>query len=84
MQYILSEEEFKNLIEKEKYELLKQGRDFLGNELLKIMDRACIYDKSIKKFMYCDECPLSAMYYYPDYQNPIYRSLCSKPKEYSK
>lgn len=60
MQYILTEEEYKSLVPKWKYdEKLKELKE-LQLLLMKATGHTCIYDsKGDYMFYYCDNCPIA-------------------------
>lgn len=72
MQYILTEEEYKNLIQKEKYHELLDKIETLNNKVLELTRNGkCMKENG----GYCDFCPLSGF---------EGTGTCMKVKEYSK
>jgi hypothetical protein len=72
MQYILTEEEYKNLVPKSKYEEKCKENKELQQLLMKAAVYICIYDPQDKSVgFYCDNCPLAHF-------------DCGKRKEFSK
>ena len=71
MQYILTEEEYKNLVPKSKYEERNKQLVELQQLVMKISGHICIYDNKGGIFSYCDNCPLAGF-------------DCGKRKEFSK
>lgn len=73
MQYILTEEEYKNLVPKSKYEEKCKGIVELQQLVMKATGYMCRYDNTqySYEFFYCDNCPLSHF-------------DCGKRKEFSK
>lgn len=74
MQYILTEEEYKNLVPKSKYEEKLKVIEELQQLVMKISGHTCIYYNMMGDFnaMYCDDCPLAEKF------------DCGKRKEFSK
>lgn len=72
MQYILTEEEYKNLVPKSKYEERNNQLVELQQLVMKATGYICIYDEqdNYEEF-YCDKCPLVNF-------------DCGKRKEFSK
>lgn len=68
MQYILTEEEYKNLAPKTKIQDLKDKIEKLNQMVLEYSEYTCSYDMDL--FGYCDNCPI--------------QFSCNKPKNYSK
>ena len=73
MQYILTKEEFNNLVSKEKYEELLKSNEKLVEYILNNDKFNCIYAHK-DPFGYCDFCPI----YKIDY------NACKKVKHFSK
>lgn len=71
MQYILTVEEYKNLIPKSKYEEKCKEIKELQELVLTVTGHTCIYDNKGGICLYCDKCPLA------DFD-------CGKRKEFSK
>ena len=73
MQYILTEEEYKNLVPKWKYDEKIKVIEELQLLVMKAIDHTCIYDsKDNYMFSYCDNCPLAEKF------------DCGKQKDFSK
>lgn len=68
MQYILTEEEYKNLVPKNKVKELEEKVEKLNNMVLEYAEYTCSY--SMDFFGYCDKCPITFS--------------CKKTKRYSK
>lgn len=72
MQYILTHEEYKNLISKSKYEEKLKEIEELQRLVMKATGYICIYDEQDDyEGFYCDNCPLAHF-------------DCGKRKEFSK
>lgn len=73
MQYILTEEEYKNLVPKSKYEQKIKEIEELQLLIMKTTGHTCIYFNMRGEiaFTYCDNCPLAQF-------------DCGKIKEFSK
>lgn len=72
MQYILSEEEYNNLVPKDKYEKEREKVEKLNKEVLELFNGGrCLKDHG----EYCDRCPISGC---------LGIGTCTKPKSYSK
>lgn len=72
MQYILSEEEYKNLVSKEKYYEALDNIEKLNNKILELTSKGkCRKENG----GYCDFCPISGF---------KGTGTCTKPKSYSK
>lgn len=75
MQYILTLEEYDNLVPKSELNKAKEKIDILNQKVLELSGFSCIYEnKSI--FSYCDLCPLNS------FRNGT--GTCNKVKSYSK
>ena len=73
MQYILTEEEYKNLVPKWKYDEKIKVIEELQLLVMKATGHTCIYDsKGNYMFSYCDNCPLAEKF------------DCGKQKDFSK
>lgn len=59
MQYILTEEEFKNLVPKFRYEEKIKEIKELQKLVMTVTGHKCIYDNKGGIFSYCDKCPLA-------------------------
>lgn len=68
MQYILTKEEYANLVSKEKYEAALAKIEKLNKQVLDISNHTCI--KETGDFGYCDFCPIT--------------TTCTQFKRYSK
>ena len=68
MQYILTEEEYNNLVSKSKVEELKSKIERLNQKVLEYSKYTCRHE--VRVFGYCDDCPIQIS--------------CNKPKNYSK
>lgn len=69
MQYILTEEEYKKLVPKSKYEEEVNKVEKLNKRVLELSNFLCI--KEVPRFLvYCDNCPVV--------------NTCNKNKEFSK
>lgn len=68
MQYILTEEEYNNLVPKSKVEELKSKIEKLNQKVLEYSKYTCRHKVNV--FAYCDDCPI--------------QFSCNKPKSYSK
>ncbi len=65
MQYILTEEEYKSLVQKWKYDEKIKVIEELQRLVMKISGHTCIYDPKAKgnyMFSYCDDCPLAEQF----------------------
>lgn len=77
MQYILTQEEYKNLVPKSRYDNKCEEVEKLNELVLKIAKFKCIHDRTeedIKKYgydFYCDDCPL------------VNTSTCSREQDFS-
>lgn len=72
MQYILTKEEYNDLVPKSKYEEKLKEIEELQQMVMKATGHICIYDEQDKREeFYCDKCPLA------DFD-------CGKRKEFSK
>lgn len=71
MQYILTEEEYRNLVPKSKY--LERNNQLVELErlVMKLSGHICIYENKGGIFSYCDNCPLANF-------------DCGRAKEFSK
>lgn len=75
MQYILTLEEYDNLVPKSELNKAKEKIDILNEKVLELSGFSCIYEnKSV--FSYCDNCPLNSFRYGT--------GTCNKVKSYSK
>lgn len=73
MQYILTEEEYKYLVPKWKYDEKIKVIEELQLLLMKATGHTCIYDSKLTDmFSYCDDCPLAEKF------------DCGRRKEFSK
>lgn len=73
MEYILTEEEYKNLVPKWKYDEKIKVIEELQLLVMKATGHTCIYDsKGNYMFSYCDNCPLAEKF------------DCGKQKDFSK
>lgn len=76
MQYILTEEEYKSIVPKWKYDEKIKVIEELQLLLMKVTGRTCIYDSreydTEWKLYYCDDCPLAEKF------------DCGRRKEFSK
>lgn len=68
MQYILTEEEYRELVPKSKVEELENKVERLNQKVLEYSEYTCRHNMS--GFGYCDKCPI--------------QFSCNKPKSYSK
>lgn len=68
MQYILTEEEYKNLVQKQEVEELGKKVEKLNQMVLEYSEYTCRHD--MRGFGYCDKCPI--------------QFSCNKSKRYSK
>lgn len=68
MQYILTEEEYNNLVSKSKVEELESKIERLNQRVLEYSKYTCRH--KVHGFGYCDKCPI--------------QFSCNKPKSYSK
>ena len=65
MQYILTQEEYKNLVPKSKYDNKCEEVEQLNKLVLKVADFKCIHDRTKEDEeeygdeFYCDDCPLA-------------------------
>lgn len=77
MQYILTQEEYKNLVPKYKYDSKCEKVEKLNNLVLKVANFKCIHDRTREDEeeygcdFYCDDCPLVAV------------GTCSRNKDFS-
>ena len=71
MQYILTEEEYKNLVPKSKYVEKINVIEELQQLVMKISGHICIYENKGGIYSYCDQCPLAKI-------------DCGRSKEFSK
>lgn len=77
MQYILTEEEYKNLVPKSDYDKKCHEVNVLNILVLKKANFKCIYDRTKEDdqiygyFAYCDDCPL------------VRAGTCTRTKEFS-
>lgn len=72
MQYILSEEEYKNLVPKEKYEKGREKVEKLNKEVLDLFNGGrCLNEHGV----YCDMCPIGCC---------LGIGTCTKTQRYSK
>ena len=71
MQYILTEEEYRNLVPKSKY--LERNNQLVELEqlVMKLSGHICIYENKGGIYSYCDSCPLANF-------------DCGRSKEFSK
>lgn len=69
MQYILTQEEYNNLVPKEKYYAEMDKVKELNKKVLELSNFVCVREKSRPCF-YCDGCPIV--------------ETCTKDKEFSK
>lgn len=60
MEYILTQEEYDNLVPKSELNKAKEKIDILNDKVLKLSGFSCIYDKK-SVFSYCDLCPLNRL-----------------------
>ena len=75
MQYILTLEEYDNLVPKSELNKAKEKIDILNDKVLELSGFSCIYEnKSV--FSYCDKCPLNS------FRDGT--GTCNKVKSYSK
>lgn len=75
MQYILTLEEYDNLVPKSELNKAKEKIDILNEKVLELSEFSCIYEnKSV--FSYCDKCPLNS------FRDGT--GTCNKVKYYSK
>ncbi len=75
MQYILTLEEYDNLVPKSELNKAKEKIDILNDKVLELSGFSCIYEnKSV--FSYCDKCPLNSF--------REGTGTCNKVKSYSK
>lgn len=75
MQYILTLEEYDDLVPKSELNKAKEKIDILNQKLLELSGFSCIYEnKSV--FSYCDKCPLNS------FRDGT--GTCNKVKSYSK
>lgn len=58
MQYILTQEEYNNLIPKEKYNTEKDKVETLNKQVLEFSGRSCVQETQ-GDFGYCDFCPIT-------------------------
>ncbi len=87
MQYLLSEEEYGELISRpKKEELIQQEKanTMLALKMLRMIDRKCIHDKDREERLWdCSECPaIQNEKGEVDWNN--YQTLCTLQKEFSK
>lgn len=75
MQFLLTQEEFSNLVKREEVEKRDYALDKMRVLLLSAKGFVCIHDKKRMDGHrgYCDECPVADI-----------REACSKPKNWSK
>lgn len=59
MQYILTEEEYNNLVPKSKYLERNNQLVELQRLVLKATGHICIYEQNNYEVFYCDKCPLA-------------------------
>lgn len=59
MQYILTEEEYNNLVDKQQYNHKCEKVNELNKLVLKLSKFKCIHDRKEYGDFYCDRCPLS-------------------------
>lgn len=77
MQYILTQEEYKNLVPKSRYDYKCKEIEKLNELVLKVANFKCIHDRTMEdeeKYgcdFYCDDCPLVAA------------GTCSRTKDFS-
>lgn len=78
MQYILTQEEYNNLVPKSSYDNKCEEVDKLNKLVLKVADFKCIHDRTMEdeeKYgfddFFCDDCPLVAV------------GTCSRKKEFT-
>lgn len=75
MQYILTLEEYDNLVPKSELNKAREKIDILNDKVLELSGFSCIYEnKSV--FSYCDKCPLNS------FRDGT--GTCRKVKSYSK
>lgn len=75
MQYILTLEEYDNLVPKSELTKAREKIDILNDKVLELSGFSCIYEnKSV--FSYCDKCPLNS------FRDGT--GTCNKVKSYSK
>lgn len=72
MQYILTEEEYKNLVKVQKYWGSLEMIEKLNEEVLKLKGFSCVMNKGSGG--YCDNCPIGS----------FGLQTCTKTKRYSK
>lgn len=70
MEYILTKDEYKNLVPKNKVDELEKKIDELNNLVLKYSKHPCIHKHGGYGFGYCDDCPITFS--------------CKEDKDYSK
>ena len=58
MQYVLTKEEYDNLVSKEKYYKMLDLVVLLNEKVLEVAKFRCIHDKGCG---YCDDCPISGI-----------------------
>ena len=73
MQYILTQEEYDNLVPKRDLDRAKEKIEILNEEVIKLSGFVCIYENKFPH-TYCDLCPLSS----------FGTGTCNKVKSYSK
>ena len=72
MQYILTEEEYKNLVKVQEYWGALEMIEKLNEEVLKLKGVSCM--RGERPFGYCDDCPIGG----------FGLNTCTKTKRYSK
>ncbi len=69
MQYLLTKEEYENLVPKERYNTEKDKVEKLNKQVLELSGRSCVQETQ-GDFGYCDFCPITL--------------TCTKIKRFSK
>lgn len=83
MQYLLTEEEYNNLVPKAEVERRDLALKKLHELFFKHSTFKCIHDTQDRRmYGYCDYCPLAPMH--PELPYEVSKLLCDKSKEYSK
>jgi hypothetical protein len=80
MQYLLTEEERKNLIPIADLEKPKQALEMARKAMLKQAGFTCVHDEKEGAFMICDNCPCAPLNL-EDYN--LGKLLCTRTQDYS-
>jgi len=85
MKYLLTVEEYENLVPKQELKKHKEALEWARNEILRRANFECVYGEQ-RGWSYCDQCPVSSTGE-DDNRPPSYHMtmvICDKNKKYSK